>query len=149
MVTVGEHGWYWSADLVCTPGEFLNGLSCFVGETRQVVLEGTSDEVAKLLESIYQKPALEVKSGYVQFRKPKFIGVQMMPENLEALRRVAEKHAGPEVFIHCHVITSSEVLVEAYDAGANVVLFSPLMPAAQINDFASLMKVEVERQEVS
>jgi hypothetical protein len=136
--------------LVCTPKEFLKGLSCFTGGTRQIVLEGTSGEMARLLAPITQKPALEVESGYFRFfRKPKFIAISMTAENLEALTRVAEKHAGPEVFVHCHLISSSEILVEAHDTGAGVVLLSPLLPTAQIDDFVRLTKAKVEREEVS
>ena len=149
MVTLRGQNQYWACDVACTHGELLKGLTCLADRTRQIILEGTTNEVAKLLADISERPALEVKSGFTSFRKPKFIAIRMIPENLDALLRVAMKHAGPEVFIHCNVITNSEVLVEAFDAGNGEVLFSPLLPIAQINDFANLMKVEMIRQKVS
>ena len=149
MVTLGDRDWYWSAHLVCTHRELLKALSCFTDQRRQLVLEGTTKAAAKLLIPISQEPNLKVKSGFVWFGKPKFIAVQMGQASLDTLLQVENEYFGPELFTHCMVITNSEVLMEAYDAGNGEVLFSPLLLTAQINDFASLMKVKVERQEVS
>lgn len=148
MVTLGDQNWYWASDVVCTHGQLLQGLFCFADKTGQIVLEGTSKEVVKLLADISTRPALEVKSGFVSFGKPKFIAIQMVPENLETLLRVEREHPGPQAFIHCLVIDNTKVLVEAYDAGAGEVLFSPLLPTTQLDDFVRLMEVELTRQEM-
>lgn len=146
MVTLKNFSWFWVADLTCTHVGFLRGMRCFSDVSRQLILEGTSKEVERRLNSVSEVPLIAMKSGNFQFRKPRLIGVQLTLENIQSLLGLGAEYAGPEMFIHCHLVTSSEVLMEAYDVGANIVCFSPLLPSEQIHTFSKLMNVKFERQ---
>jgi hypothetical protein len=148
VVTLANHSWYWAAIVNCSHRKLLEGLFCFAEENRQVILEGGIKEAVELLTPISVKPALEVESGSFSLRKPQFIAVPVIAINLEALLRIEQQH-GPLTFSHCVLISASEILVEAYDAGSSEISLSPLLSSTELENFAHVMGVELERRELS
>jgi hypothetical protein len=81
-------------------------------------LEGSAiaTDVASFLES---RPALDRREikAHTLWPKPKVFHMSLTGDNLAEVRKLAEKHAEPEVADHVVVYRGEEVLLWAHDAG--------------------------------
>lgn len=81
-------------------------------------LEGSAiaPDVASFLESRPAQDRREIKANTL-WPKPKVFHMPLTGDNLAEVRKLAEKHAEPEVADHVVVYRGEEVLLWAHDAG--------------------------------
>lgn len=146
MVTTDEHNWYWSIQTNCSHDELIGALGSLSSPSRQIILEGANKKIAELLYQLSDPPYLSIPSGSFSLRKPKQIAICLSEESINQLKQITKAHVGYDVFLHCGIVDSSHILMEAYDVGSNEVLLSPLLPHEQVEAFARKLKAPLQRE---
>ena len=95
----------------------------------RLVLERALDhpDVAAANEAAVERGARRFSTGDRDLRLP------IAGDNVAALRRVARELADPEVAMHLFVEADGRCLLDAYDAGDNVIFVSEAVSAAQLD----------------
>jgi hypothetical protein len=99
-------------------------------------LEGTSiaDDVRRFLADHAIEPTTRVARG-TALPRPRTYHIPLSGPAIADLRRIAERHAEPEICDHLVVYRGEHVLVSAYDVGEIEVLLSRRLGPASLARF--------------